>query len=179
MSTATVSGRSKFVDSDFERLYREHAVLVYRTAYGVLGSPEDAEDVLQTVFLKLLRMECSPDLEKNPKAYLYRAAINLSLDVLAARRRRPHLIDAAQLYEIQASVDDPACKRERHQLLYQAIAKLSPETAEIFALRYVHDASDAEIAKMLGVSRTVIAVRLFRARARLKRLIRRSLGGRS
>lgn len=57
---------------EFEGLFREHYQLVYRTAYGVTGRAEDAEDVLQTVFLKLLRRGHSPDLYKNTKGYLYR-----------------------------------------------------------------------------------------------------------
>src|SRR5262245_21606465 len=144
MSTATVSDRSKFLDNDFERVYREHAALVYRTAYGVLGNREDAEDVLQAVFLKVLRIELSPNLDTNQRGYFYRAALNLSLDVLEARRRRPHLIEANMPFEIEAPVaDDPVVKHEIHQHLYQAIAKLNPRTAEILALRYVHDSSDA------------------------------------
>ena len=59
---------------EFERIYREHASLVYRTAWGVLGSREDAEDVLQTVFVKLLRRESLPDLDSHSKAYLARRA---------------------------------------------------------------------------------------------------------
>src|SRR5688572_23418356 len=82
---------------ELERIYRDHAPLVYRTVWGVLGSREDAEDVLQTVFLKLLRRECPPDLQKNPKAYLYKAAVTVSLDSLKARRRRPVLVDADRL----------------------------------------------------------------------------------
>ena len=44
-------------------IFREYAPLVYRTAWGVLGSREDAEDVLQTIFLKLLRRECPAGLD--------------------------------------------------------------------------------------------------------------------
>src|SRR5262245_11097668 len=72
---------------ELEDLFREHYQLVYRTAYGVTGRAEDAEDVLQTVFLKLLRRGHSPDLFKNTKGYLYRAAVNLSLDILQSRQR--------------------------------------------------------------------------------------------
>jgi RNA polymerase sigma-70 factor, ECF subfamily len=164
------------LDKTFEQIYREHSALVYRTAFGVTGSREDAEDVLQTIFLRLLRQESPPDLARNPRGYLYRAATNLSLNILEARRRHPQFIDEQKSLAIPTLLDDPVFKREMHQRLYQAIAKLSPNAAEILTLRYVHDASDAEIAKMLGVSRTVVAVRLFRSRVRLKTLIRMSLG---
>src|SRR4030095_17097429 len=83
--------------AELERVYREHAPLIYRTAWGVLGTREDAEDVLQSVFLSLLRRDSPPDLQQNPKAYLYRAAVTASLDVLKAKSRRPMLVHAPRL----------------------------------------------------------------------------------
>ena len=70
------------------QVFMEHAQFVFRTAYGVTGSHEDAEDVLQTVFLRLIRRELSPDFGANPRAYLYRAAVNAALDVLRSLRGR-------------------------------------------------------------------------------------------
>jgi RNA polymerase sigma-70 factor (ECF subfamily) len=177
MSTVTVTDAiPSDTAQEFEQIYREHAALIYRTAYGVTGSREDAEDVLQSVFLGLMNRRSLPDFQKNPKGYLYRAAVNRSLNVLEARRRRPQLDEEAIAVEATILPEDPFFKQEMHHRLYQAIAKLSPADAEVLTLRYLHDASDAEIAEMLGVSRTVVAVRLFRSRARLKKLIRRSLG---
>jgi RNA polymerase sigma-70 factor (ECF subfamily) len=72
---------------DLENIFREHYQLVYRTAYSVTGSTEDAEDVLQTLFLRLLGRGFPPDLRKNPKGYLYRAAFNLSLNTVRTRKR--------------------------------------------------------------------------------------------
>src|SRR5689334_25379770 len=77
----------KRLTPEFEQLYRAHSQLVYRTAYGVTGKAEDAEDVLQTIFMRLLRRGSPPNLSNNPRAYLYRAAVNLSLNVLRSRRR--------------------------------------------------------------------------------------------
>ena len=51
------------------------------------GRHEDAEDVLQTIFHRLAKQETAPDLLKNPKAYLYRSAVNVSLNVIRSRRR--------------------------------------------------------------------------------------------
>ena len=161
---------------NIEQIYREHAALIFRTAYGVTGSREDAEDIVQSVFVGLMNREFPKDFEKNPKGYLYRAAVNRSLNALEARRRRPQLVEAERTSEPAVSPEDPCFKQEMHQRLYEAITKLSRRDAEILTLRYIHDTSDAEIAKMLGVSRTVVAVRLFRSRMRLKKLIRRSLG---
>ena len=157
---------------EFERVYREHAPLVYRTAWAVLGSREDAEDVLQTVFLKLLRREYPADLQKNPKAYLYTAAVNTSLDSLKARRRRPILVDDMERREIAAFQSAARFDEDTHVRVFEAIGRLSADAAEVLLLRYMQNKSIAEIARALGVSRTVVAVRLFRSRARLRKLLR-------
>ena len=159
---------------EVQQIFKEHAALVYRTAYGVTASHEDAEDVLQTIFLRLLRRPLPPDLQKNPKAYLYRAAVNRSVDVIRSRRRQISYEDAGEC-ETPAAASDSA-DDVLHRQLYEVIAELKPKNAEIVILRYIHNKSDAEIARMLGVSRGTVALRLFRSRARLKQLLCARLG---
>ncbi len=179
MSTKTVPDPVASLKAlEFEQLYREHAALVNRTAWAVLENREDAEDVLHTVFLKLVRKGFPPEFQKNPQAYLYRAAVNAALDVLKSRRRHP-TIHPVRLERLESAVaSNPRFDEEMHQRVYDAIGQLPEESAEIVVLRYMQNKSVAEIAEMLGVSRAVVAVRLFRARARLKKLLRVSKGGR-
>jgi len=160
---------------EFEAIFREHYRLVYRTAYGVTGRAEDAEDIVQTIFLRLMRRDVSPDLKKNPKGYLYRAAVNLSLNVVQSRQRRI-LVGDVEGFAASIHAAAPSRAEEIHRKLYEAISELSPKAAEILILRYVHNYSDADIAKLLGTSRGTIAVNLNRSRIRLKKLLRASLG---
>jgi RNA polymerase sigma-70 factor (ECF subfamily) len=157
----------------FERIFREHSEFIYRTAYRVTGSVEDAEDVVQTLFVRLLRHDVPPDFEKNPKAYLYRSAVNTSLNVIRTRRRSV-LTDNFDEYEMPAHQEN-----EIEEQLRVAMAELNPRAAEILILRHVHGYTDAEIAKLLGTSRGTIAVSLFRTRARLRKAIRAYLGDKS
>jgi RNA polymerase sigma-70 factor (ECF subfamily) len=60
--------------------------------------------------------------------------------------------------------------------LREALGELSPKAAQIFVLKHIEGYDNSEIAEMLGTSRGTIAVLLFRARARLKKSIRRRLG---
>jgi RNA polymerase sigma-70 factor (ECF subfamily) len=173
MSTAKVPEvNSESLSPDFEEIYRQYSPMVYRTARAVTGNPEDAEDVLQTIFLRLIRQEYEGQLRKNPKGYLYRAAVNLSLDLLRARNRRTftHEVDRLEATEAipSARFDD-----HTHRQLQEALAELSPEAAHILVLRYVHNYSDAEISKLLGTSRGAIALRLFRLRTRLRKQLGR------
>jgi len=159
--------------AEFERLFEEHYPLIYRTAYGVTGRVEDAEDVVQTVFLRLLQRASPREFARNPPGYLYRAAVNLSLNIVRARLRRARSEDSEDLaVAVPARASSDA--EEMHRRLYEAIGQLRPKAASILLLRYLHDYSDVDIAKLLGTSRLVIAVTLSRSRARLKKLLESS-----
>ena len=72
---------------ELDRWFHDYHLLVYRTARVITGSPEDAEDVLETVFLRLMRRSVPPDIHKNPKGYFYKAAVNVSLNTIRSGRR--------------------------------------------------------------------------------------------
>lgn len=172
-SVSTMAGEP--LPQEFEDLFEANYILVYRTAYGVTGRVEDAEDVVQTVFLRLLQRDRAPEALKNVKGYLYRAAVNQSLTIVQRRQRRAVTEASEDLaHSLPARASSHA--EDVHRKLYEAIAQLSPKAASILVLRYLHNYSDAEIAKLLGTSRGVIAVTLFRSRARLKKLLAASLG---
>ena len=67
MSTVTMSRPTADHSEEIEGLFREHYLLVYRTAWVITGNPDDAEDVLQTIFLRLMRRTAPPDIRKNGK----------------------------------------------------------------------------------------------------------------
>jgi RNA polymerase sigma-70 factor (ECF subfamily) len=175
MSTLAVSRVTKSpLEREIEQLFREHYQMLYGTAYSMLDSGPDAEDVAQTIFARLLRSGMPPVMLKNPKAYLYRAVVNASLNVIRSRKRQPH-IGAIEGLEGPAVRYDSNSEEETHRRLAEAIAKLEPDAAHMLILRYVHNYSDADIAKLTGTSRGTIAMKLFRIRGRLKKLMR-SLG---
>ena len=151
-----------------EAVFREYAPLIYRTARTITRSAEDAEDIVQTIFLRLLRGEYTAHLQGNPRGYLHQAAVNLSLDVLRRRRRRTFIHDVDDL-----AAPAPAASGDRleHQQLDAALAELEPDAVHILTLRYVHGYTVTEIAGLLGASRGAIALRFFRVRRRLKKLL--------
>lgn len=61
---------------------------------------------------------------------------------------------------------------ELDRRLHEAIAELNPAATQILILRYVHNYSLADIARLMGTTRSTVAVSLFRSRARLKKLVR-------
>ena len=172
MSTVNVSDViAEALEQGFEEIFREHNRMAYRTAYGVTGNSEDAEDVVQTIFLRLVRREFPHDLKKNPKAYLYRAAVNESLNTIRARKRSIVVSSDTEGFEARPPLTAPSSAGEIHKRLYEAVAELNPKAAQILILRHVHNYSDADIAKLLGTTPGTIAVSLYRSRRRLKKLM--------
>lgn len=176
MSTIAVSDVTDKLEQELELLFREHYQMLYRTAYGMLKNHPDAEDVPQTIFMRLLRSGLTADFQRNAKRYLYRAAVNLSLDVIRARKRQKFTAGVEKL-EVPIDASETHTAEETHRRLAEAISELRPEAVEILMLRYVHSYSEKEIARLLGVSRGTVAIKLFRSRGRLKKLMRSLAGG--
>jgi len=160
---------------DLERVFLEHQGRVYRAAFRVTGSASDAEDVLQTVFLRLVRRDGLPAEVAHLSSYLYRAAVNTALDLLRARREAVPLDDVIEA-GVPAESEGGADRVLVRAALRRAIAQLRPRWAEIFVLRHFEGYGNEEIARMLGLSRTVVGVTLFRARHRLQTELRKSMG---
>ncbi len=148
----------------FQDLYQRYSETVYRTALRVTGNPADAEDVLQTVFLRVFDSQLTLDPLWSPERYLRRAATNASIDVI--RRRASQ--DATELQD-----DRGHGARESTVLLQEqlrrALAKLPPESAEMFVLCYLEGYSYDELADQFQMERGTVASRLHRARAALQK----------
>lgn len=157
---------------DLEQLYRDHYRQVLAAAYRVTGDASEAEDVLQTVFARLLTRDVAPDLSPSPGAYLKRAAVNAAIDVV----RRRHEARRVPLVAVEASAaDGPGSSPEQRQReselrawLQSALGRLSPSAGEVFALHLFEEMSHTEIAAALGTSANAVAVLLHRARKQLR-----------
>ena len=163
---------------ELELLFQAHHDRVFRTAHRITGSAADAEDVLQTVFLRLVKSQESTDfsvLATHPEAYLSRAAINASLDLLRSRTRAKSVgLDDVDAGAIESSFRSPEAQhadKELQLLIRQAVGRLGATASEMFVLRYYEGYDNQEIAKMLGTSQVVVGVVLHRARTRLRKEI--------
>lgn len=160
---------------DAGALYAAHARDVFRAAFRITGNVQDAEDVLQTVFVRLMRSADAADLD-NAAGYLHRAAVNAALDLLRQRRRRAAV-------PLDGATDDdaaPASARETadpttdpddralRDALRTAVAELPARAGQIFALRYFEGYTNRQIADRLDTTENSIGVTLHRARARMR-----------
>lgn len=160
--------------AEFSRLFDEHHGMVFRTAYRITGNAADAEDVLQTIFLRLIRRSPTDVLESE-ESYFRRAAVNASLDVIRAKQAST----AVPLSEASGAAGTEANTSDIRDCLRRAFACLTPRSAEMFALRYLEGLSNQQIARMLDVSQVLVAVTLHRARRQLQKEIRSYFGDKS
>jgi len=159
--------------NEFSRIFEAHHGMVFRTAYRITGNAADAEDVLQTIFLRMLRQSASDSALTQEESYLRRAAVNASLDIIRKRQasRSVPLIEAA------AQKAQPKADNGLKDCLRRALETLTERSAEIFALRYFEDFSNQQIAGALNISQVLVAVSLHRTRRQLQKEIRTCMGG--
>jgi len=168
-------------ERQLEELFRVHGREVWKTALRVTGSESDAEDVVQTVFLRLLANRHAGRVRRDEAgAYLRRAATNAALDALRRRKKRAAvaLDDAPEdtLADTAPSAERVAGGLPLRRALRDGLARLSPRAAEAFVLRHLEGLSNSEVAALLGTSAPVVAVTLHRARKSLQKHLSLTLG---
>jgi RNA polymerase sigma-70 factor (ECF subfamily) len=147
----------------FAELYDRHYEAVFRAALRVTGNPSDAEDVLQTVFLRVLARADDDEAARHPAAYFRRAAVNAAVDLLRRRTFRGETV-----YDDQAPRNEgepPVLLKER---LRRALAAIDHDDATLFLLRHVEGLSNEELAGLFEIEKNNVAVRLHRIRRRLQ-----------
>ena len=149
--------------TEVERLVETYSDLILRLSYSYLKSTEDAKDISQTVFLKLLekpRTFASPEHER---AWIIRTAANICKDVLKSHWRRTTV-------DMDAAGDVPAPQAEEGSLL-AAVGLLPPKYRAVIYLYYYEGYAAKEIAQMLGENPATVSTRLNRGRAKLKTML--------
>lgn len=143
-------------------LARAYAPAIYRLAYARTGSRADAEDIMQEVFVRLLR--AGPDFadRAHARAWLLRVAANCANDWFRApwQRREGPLTDSL-----------PAPEHEDGGVV-EAVLALPAKYRTAVHLYYYEELSVAEIAKITGKSESAVKSRLFRARAMLREALK-------
>ena len=152
-----------------EELFVEYYDFMHASACKVLQKQnEHAEDVIQTLFFKLVDSELPPDIWNDPKGYLYRTVVNACHDWRRSRKSRKETQGVEKL-EIAEPRSGHAHQNVVHELAH-VLNSLDEDIAKIVMLHADAGYSDAEIATMMGASRSKIASILSRAREKLRRV---------
>lgn len=165
-----------------EVLYGIYSERVFRTCFRILGDRTAAEDQTHEVFMRLFEQIGRFDGRSRFSTWLYRLAVNHTLNLLRKRNRR-----SAKLKEFMFPREVPARELPDRSLLrkedggrVQALLEaLSPDHRTILVLREIEELDYAEIAEVLGVAKGTVMSRLHRARQELKRRWLQEHGGNS
>jgi RNA polymerase sigma-70 factor (ECF subfamily) len=145
-----------------ERLYRERYVAFRNGLAPVVGSYEEARDVVQEAFARALRSQGDFRGDGSLQAWVWKIALRVALE-----RRRRGQEAAADLNERIELLDPHLIETERDEELADALRLLPPRKRLVVFLRYFADLSYAEIAEVAEISEGTVAATLSQARAAL------------
>ena len=158
-------------------LWERHHRMVYNLAYRMMGSHEDAEELVPEVFLKVWRNCGRFQGRSRVTTWIYQVASNLAVDRLRSRRSRSHdlLEDLPNGGEAAMALSDDAVHPEEAYLrtemaeqLHRALGKLNEDDRLLVTLYHLQGLSYDEIGEITGITNANIKSKLFRARQRLK-----------
>ena len=149
----------------FDELYRTYATDVLRVSYYYLGNREQAEDVTQDVFVRLLTNR--PVLERgHEKAWLLKVALNRCRDIWRGSWFKK-IILGHPAFELFPALDEIGASADKYALA-EAVNHLRPEFKEVVLLFYYQGFNVSEIAEMHDIAEGTVSSRLSRARNKLQ-----------
>lgn len=152
---------SQAEEAGLEELYATHRGLIYRAALRVTHNAGDAEDVVQNVFLRMMRTNKRPDMGCGAAAYLKRAAINTAIDLIRTRTQRAE----TNLLTWHPGMEETFVEQQH---VRRALEKLEPGDARLFELHYNGGYLYRELAGRFGIPVGTVKSRLHRIRAELQ-----------
>ena len=167
-----------FVGGDeaaFEVMVHRHGAAVKSYALRLLSSPEEAEEVYQQTFNRLVRAEGRWEGRAKLRTWLFTVAHRMCVDILRKRRvqtrAEPNLIALAESQRVSASPEARAARGEEADRLEEALSQLPEPHREVLLLRVIHGLSGGETAAVLGLEEGQVHSQLSYARKRLAQIL--------
>lgn len=154
---------------DLVAMVDAYSTLLFRVAYSVLRSRNEADDVVQDVFLRVLQHRHSLATVRDMRVWLIRIAWNLALD--RKRRKRPEQLDdnfARSLVSGTLPADAAIEETQRFATVLREIERLPKAERHVLLLSALEELGTAEMASVLRRSESAVRALLSRARARLR-----------
>jgi len=159
-------------DDSFRILVERHSRAIYRSAYRITGNAADADDVVQETFLRAYRAIDRFDARATFTTWVHRIAINCSLDLIDARKRRDGRVNAdedlSMIASHAASPDRVVHSLEMQRAVASAMERLSGNERTAFVLRHFEGMPLEEIGKVLGTQLNATKNTVFRAVRKLR-----------
>lgn len=152
----------------FAELVVRYQKPIYNAAFWVLRKAEDASDVTQTVFLKVVERLDDYDPQYKFFSWIYRIAVNESLNLLRRKGHEDELDEEAEFEGPQSATPEwRVGEVERSRRLQDALMHMTTNDRTVLTLRHFSECSYQEIAQVLEIDEKTVKSRLFEARQRL------------
>jgi RNA polymerase sigma-70 factor (ECF subfamily) len=153
----------------FDALVKKYLKQIYNLAFRMVNDSECAEDIVQTTFAKAYENLRTFNLNLKFFSWLYRIAINESLNAVGKRRQTDELSD--ELISSDARPDEVYGQAEQKEIIQSALMKLKPDHRSVIILRHYMDLTYAQMSATLGITEKKVKSRLFSARHQLRELL--------
>ena len=154
----------EFDNQRFDDLYQKYAGIVFRTAYNFLLNKDDAEDIVQEVFIKYFISNKSFKDNNHEKAWILTVTANLSKNVLRSKSRQNLELD-----DTMKIVDNTFEKSiTEHSDLERAMEKLTADQRLVIYLFYYEQIPIKNIAKIMKSNENTVKSHLLRAKSKMK-----------
>lgn len=167
---------------DISKMVKEHQLFIFRTAIGFVHNQHDAEDITQEVFIKAYQNLEKFRGESEISTWLYRIAVNCSLNFLAKSKRRASLWSDKPFWESSPKGRDEKTPQRQLELSEEEsrvaalIDKLPKRQRTAFILSRYNELSQKEVAEVMEISEGAVEQLLFRARGNLTTHVEREWG---
>ncbi len=151
----------------FAALVEQYEKPVYNVALRMLRNSDDARDIAQTVFMKAYQNLANYDPQYKFYSWIYRMAINESLNILRVRGRNAGPVDE-RIPEEGAGPSELLAEDQTREAVLDAVERLKPEHRAVIVLRYFVDRNYEDMGEILGIDAKTVKSRLYTARQLLK-----------
>lgn len=156
----------------YRKLTDDHSQMIFNTCYSFLKNRADADDIAQDVFVEAFQSIHKFRSEANLRTWLYRIAINKTLNFMKRQKRHTFTDDFTKIKNdsLEAEVTDHASEdAERKQVLDKAIQSLSKNQRIAFTLHKIDEKSYKEISDIMNVSISSVESLMHRAKTNLQK----------
>ena len=162
-------------DSSFEAIFRTYFPGLRNYAMRFAKNGEEAEEIVQEVFVQLWEKRDSIQLNTSIKSYLFRAVHNRCLNQIRNEKIRARHHDHIGITQAHSEFSDAAIEQDIKQQIYEAIGQLPEQCGRIFKLSRFEGLSYKEIAARLDISPKTVEVQMGKALKRLRISLRHLL----
>lgn len=146
-------------EAEFLPLFDRYRSMVYGLALSYTRSPQDAEDICQSVFLKLME---APPAQGKERAWLAQVTVNHCRNLLTAAWRKKRADLAPE------TLENLLFETPEDGFLFEALGQLEPEQRALLHLRFYEGFTVRELARQFGISSPALSARLYRAKQQLR-----------